>query len=74
MHSRPEKFEKEVRGRTGLCRVAAEPTDLLRPFQLRWAIQFAGGFATEMSVVEIFLEELLVRDTARFRGAIVTVS
>ena len=31
------------------------------------------GFATEMSFVKIFLEELLVRDMARFRYAIVTV-
>jgi hypothetical protein len=48
-------------------------TDRLpKPFRFLRAILFARGFATEMSVVEIFLEGLLVCDTARFRGAIIT--
>jgi hypothetical protein len=45
---------------------------LPKPFRLLRAILFVHGFATEMSVVDIFLEGLLVCDTARFRGAIIT--
>jgi hypothetical protein len=69
MQSRPEKDEKEVRGPTGLCRVATEPADYLSrsnsdgPFYWRLRI-----FNRDV-IAEIFLEGLLVRDTARFRRA-----